>query len=100
MALHPDPGAGPWSADYANTTNRTRRVRVVMVVVMSVRPISARAIAGDGAGAGSVACEGWKCMAEEKHATPGGCQALRRNKANDFRWMQLKPMICATACAS
>ncbi len=63
-----------------------------MVVVMSVRPIFARAIAGDGAGAGSVACVGWKCMAEEKHATPGGCQALRRNKANDFRWMQLKPI--------
>ncbi len=67
-----------------------------MVVVMSVRPISARPIAGDGASAVSVACVRWKCMAEEKHATPGGCQALRRNKAKDFRWMQLKPMAPLT----
>ena len=94
MALHPDPGAGPWFASYANTTNRTRRVRVVMVVIR-VRPSRACADAGMGAVVGFAVAWAWKRMAEENHGTPGGCQALRRNKANDFRWMQLKPMACA-----
>lgn len=66
-----------------------------MVVVMDVRPASARATAADGAGVDNMACEACECMDEEKHATRGGCQALRRNKAKDFRWMQLKPMVCA-----
>ncbi len=63
-----------------------------MVVVMIVRPAPARDTAGCGAGVGIVACGAWKRMPEEKHAPPGGCQALRRNKAKDFSWMQLKPM--------
>jgi hypothetical protein len=63
-----------------------------MVVVIPVRPAPARDIAGVRAGVGNVACGAWGRMTKEKHATPGGCQALRRNKANDFRWMQLKPM--------
>lgn len=63
-----------------------------MVVVIPVRPAPARDTAGWDAGVGYVACGAWKRMPKEKHATRGGCQALRRNKANDFRWMQLKPI--------
>jgi hypothetical protein len=63
-----------------------------MVVVMPVRPSQARDGAGCVAGVGFVVWSAWKRMPEEKHGTPGGCQALRRNKANDFSWMQLKPM--------
>ena len=63
-----------------------------MVVVMPVRPAQARDGAGCVAGVGFVVWSAWKRMPEEKHGTPGGCQALRRNKANDFSWMQLKPI--------
>lgn len=33
VAPHPDSGAGPWFAIYANTTSRTLLIRVVVVVV-------------------------------------------------------------------
>ena len=63
-----------------------------MVVIGVVRPPCARGVAGIGAVVVSAVAWAWKRMHEEDHGTPGVCQALRRNKANDFRWMQLKPI--------
>ncbi len=62
-----------------------------MVVIGVVRPPCARGVDGIGAVVVSAVAWAWKRMHEEDHGTPGVCQALRRNKANDFRWMQLKP---------
>jgi len=60
---------------------------------MIVRPPHARDGAGTGAVVGFAGAWARERMPEEKHGTPGGCQALRRSKANDFNWMQLKPMM-------
>ncbi len=63
-----------------------------MVVIRVVRPPDARTDAGIGAVV--VFADAWarERMGEENHGTRGGCQALRCNKANDFSWMQLKPI--------
>ena len=66
-----------------------------MVVIGVVRPPCARGVDGIGAVVVSAVAWAWERMNEEDHGTPGVCQALRRNKANDFRWMQLKPIHLA-----
>ena len=63
-----------------------------MVVIGVVRPPCARGVDGIGAVVVSAVAWAWERMHEEDHGTPGVCQALRRNKANDFSWMQLKPI--------
>ena len=63
-----------------------------MVVIRVVRPPDARADTGIGAGIEFADAWARERMGEENHGTPGGCQALRRNKGNDFSWMQLKPI--------